>query len=65
MPRSMFQRRHYQAVADILSTANAQATQDLFAVGLLHSLRDSFADTFEHDNDRFDRARFETACAKK
>ena len=65
MARSMFQRRHYTAVADILARGNREAHLDLFAVGLLHSLRNSFADMFKADNDRFSRERFETACAKK
>lgn len=65
MPRSMFQPRHYVAVAEILSAANRQASGDLFAVGLHHALRDSFADMFKADNARFSRERFETACAKK
>ena len=65
MARSMFQRRHYAAVASILADANLQASSDLFAIGLHHALRDSFADMFKADNDRFSRERFEVACAKK
>ena len=65
MARSMFQRRQYQAVADILARASETAQSDLFAVGLLHELRDSFAAMFKADNDRFSRERFETACTKK
>jgi len=64
MNRSVFQRRHYQAVAAILARSLPAATSDLFTIGLLHALRDSFADMFAADNPRFSRIRFEDACTR-
>ncbi len=62
--RTAFQRRHYQAVADVLATANVTAQSNLFATGLIHELRDRFADMFQADNPRFVRSRFEDACTR-
>lgn len=59
-----FQRRHYLAVAEILSQARQDAyrSQDLFAVGLIEQMAERFADMFKADNGRFSRQRFEDAA---
>lgn len=59
--RSKFQRRHYQAIAEVLIlSVNSQA--HLFAELSARELIDRFADLFSRDNPRFDKDRFLSAC---
>jgi len=49
----MFQRRHYEAVADLLHKFLGPKT-----TGIAVAITDAFADLFEGDSDRFDRGKF-------
>lgn len=65
---TMFQRRHYQAVADVLADARAKANSetDLFALQFSRSLLDTltveFSNIFATDNPRFSKERFAEAA---
>jgi hypothetical protein len=61
-----FQRRHYQAVAEILSNAgrDANRTGDLFAVSIVENIIERFEDMFKADNPRFSVSRFSDAARK-
>ncbi len=71
---SMFQKQHYQAIAEVLKARTPEAksqyrdTNDVFAGDTGQNYREGFllmrdlADMFTDDNPRFDLARFEVAC---
>ncbi len=71
---SMFQRKHYQAIAEVLRARTPVAksryrdTNDVFAGDTGQDYREGFllmrdlAVMFTNDNPRFDLARFEVAC---
>lgn len=69
MANTMFSRRHYEAIAEILSEqlANSRVKN---GQDLLEILRDRFADLFEADNPLdgkgrgFKREKFEEACER-
>ena len=58
MPK--FQRRHHQAIAELLRTSDTQ--ESLFSTGEQFAMMTRFARLFEDDNPRFDRQRFVDAC---
>ena len=62
--RTAFQRRHYQAIAEILATAlsDQQGNRDLFVTALVERITGQFADMFAADNPRFSRQRFVDAA---
>lgn len=60
MSRAAFQRRHYQAVADIVARAKARPND--CAQEAITDLQQDFADFFAGGNGRFDRERFARAC---
>lgn len=63
MATSMFSRRHYEAIAEIIRDAgndtNCYDVSELWDV-----FRERFATMFEADNPRFDRAKWEEACER-
>jgi hypothetical protein len=64
--RTAFQRRHYQAVADLLKDVqSANPHEDIFIATLVLELVDRFADMFAADNPRFSRSRFVDAAHGK
>ena len=60
MPK--FQRRHYQVIADVLAFRLSVLDASLFTHAEFVKMADTLADAFAADNDRFDRAKFLTAC---
>jgi hypothetical protein len=75
MPKCLFQRRHYEAVAEILRTERAAAgkrwIQESTKMGATDSclrIQSRLANLFEADNPRtlkgqgFNRQKFEEAC---
>lgn len=62
MPK--FTKRHYELLARGVATDmdRARREQDLFAVGTIAAMAERQADLFAHDNPRFNRSRFLTAC---
>jgi len=56
----VFQHRHYKAIAAELS-----AHRDLIGLNAQCAVMVRFADVFERDNPRFDRARFLAAASGK
>lgn len=61
-----FQKRHYEAIAEVIrAIAGEDTSRDLFVQGkriVMRDVADAFAAHFERDNTRFDRARFIAAC---
>lgn len=62
---AMFQKRHYEAVAQLFKdrTPNRYVNDDAHAHH--DSLIEKFADMFERDNPQFQRDRFFEACEQK
>ena len=64
----MFTRRHYVAIAKVMAEAGGTAKNRYprqKAVWGVEIAVSQLADTFERDNDRFDRNRFIAACKVK
>lgn len=59
---SMFQRRHYTTVANVLKTTSDQGQRQLFTSEDIRRLTLAFCEIFTVDNPRFDRVRFLQAC---
>jgi hypothetical protein len=59
---SKFQRRHYQAIADVLAFSLASADRTMFTSDELGKVAETLAKAFKVDNPRFDKARFIVAC---
>lgn len=64
-----FQMRHYQAVADVIADAmenmDQPDTREVFLNGKtagIEEVANSLADMFAHDNERFKRDVFMSAC---
>ena len=63
MPK--FQRRHYEAIAEVLKDVRDSAdTLQLFPpeIAALNGIITKTAEVFRRDNPRFDRDRFISAC---
>ena len=64
--RHKFQRRHYQAVADVIRKSpvytGGSEQQTLLSVQQMECLIERFCDMFEADNPDFRPARFRDAC---
>ena len=61
MATSMFSRRHYEAVAEVMrGIPHAAITPDYVWCTIL----DALIDLFEADNPRFDRAKFQEECER-
>jgi hypothetical protein len=56
----MYSARHYQNIASILSAhaADRRSAEDTLGESQIDAMAVSFADVFENDNPRFQRARF-------
>lgn len=61
---TMFARRHYEAIADILGEHIRVANNvgDFATVSACEEIADDMASLFARDNDRFNRDRFYKAC---
>jgi hypothetical protein len=57
-----FTRQHYQAIADVVTVRADCGCADMFTRAERTQLAEKLADMFAHDNPRFDRDRFLTAC---
>lgn len=57
-----FSRRHYTAIANVLSTAQADPNASLFTPIEVVRIADLMSRAFAKDNSRFDRDRFLIAC---
>ncbi len=60
MPK--FQRRHYQAIADVLAFSLAASDRTMFTSDELSKVAETLAKAFAVDNPNFDRTRFIAAC---
>jgi len=59
----MFSKRHYEAVAAVLSKAGDRSV-DHSGFLMWRAIFDHLADLFEADNPRFDRDTFKEACER-
>ena len=59
---SKFQRRHYEAIAEVIRTTASSTQTALFSSDELLRLAYKLADSFAQDNPAFDRDRFLAAC---
>jgi len=57
-----FARRHYEQIAKVFAEHSGNFSPD--SVIMWHALRESVANLFEQDNDRFDRERFLAATVQ-
>lgn len=66
MAVSMFSKRHYEAVAEVLVEARPAAQQGTFHNDRAgwQSIRDALADLFEADNENFNRTKWEEVCER-
>lgn len=62
MANSMFSRRHYEAIAEVIRNVGNQTSENPLTVW--ERFVDDLADLFHADNERFDRAKFEEACER-
>jgi hypothetical protein len=60
--RNIFARRHYRAVAEILSRAKARPNDS--ALEAIGDIEQDFADLFDRDHCKFKRTVFHGACLK-
>jgi hypothetical protein len=69
MPRQykhpMFQKRHYEVVAELLHVNRPDDDDDPSARLHWWVILDAFSDTFAADNEQFSRPRFERACTRE
>ena len=61
MATSMFSKRHYEAVAEVLREVNFDDRM-VRGEGIVALIRDRFAEVFEADNEKFNRTKWEEAC---
>jgi TPP-dependent pyruvate/acetoin dehydrogenase alpha subunit len=61
MATSMFSRRHYEAVAEVLRGAKREA-HEYSGPGMVEAVQRMYADLFEADNEKFNRDKWEEAC---
>lgn len=59
---TMFQQRHFEAVADQLQELTRYAHDGATGVQVAEQAKRLFADLFARNNGMFDRGRFERAC---
>ena len=59
--RSKFQRRHYEAIAEVLAEIRRGIPLDLFLQTQYQATVDRFIHTFEQDNPRFREDQFRQA----
>lgn len=59
-----FQRRHYQAIADVLVQMRQDANEELFTESIITTLEDALVQTFTRDNPRFKPTLFLAASRK-
>jgi hypothetical protein len=62
---SAFQKRHYEAVAELLRIAFKREACDVAGIAAVEAIRDDFIATFKADNSKFDPGRFREACKPK
>ena len=60
--RTKFQRRHYQAIAEVIARARARAQHNDSPAEVVADLEQEFVDLFRADNGRFSASRFIAAA---
>jgi len=63
MANSMFSKRHYEAVAEVLKEINYDA-RAYDGVEMWEKIRSDLSALFESDNEKFNRTKFEEACER-
>jgi len=61
MATSMFSKRHYEAIAEVMRTLTHQCDHWDAA---LEEVKERLGDLFAADNEKFNRAKWEEACER-